>query len=94
MDTYFMFGKYPTEALEVVSAGRTEKAVSLIENFGGEVISIYALLGDRDLVFIVRLPGIEQAMKVSTALSKLTGVSFSTSPAVVVEDFDRLISEL
>ena len=94
MDTYFMFGKYSTKALEVVSAGRTEKAVSLIENFGGETISIYALLGDQDLVFIVRLPGIEQALKVSAALNKLTGVSFSTSPAVVVEDFDRLISEL
>jgi hypothetical protein len=33
-------------------------------------------------------------MKVSVALHKLTGISFSTSPAVQVEEFDRMMREV
>ncbi|NVM25891.1 MAG: GYD domain-containing protein [Desulfobacterales bacterium] len=94
MGTFFMFGKYSSEALKEISAERTDKANNLIKKFGGEVISMYALLGKKDLVFIVNLPGIEQAMKASVALSKLTGISFTTSPAVTVEEFDKMIAEL
>jgi uncharacterized protein with GYD domain len=92
--TFFMFGKYSSEALKEISAERTDKANNLIKKFGGEVISMYALLGKEDLVFIVNFPGIEQAMKASVALSKLTGISFTTSPAVTVEEFDKMIAEL
>jgi uncharacterized protein with GYD domain len=94
MGTFFMFGKYSSEALKEISAERTDKANNLIKKFGGEVISMYALLGKEDLVFIVNFPGIEQAMKASVALSKLTGISFTTSPAVTVEEFDKMIAEL
>jgi hypothetical protein len=31
-------------------------------------------------------------MKASVAITKLTGISFSTMPAVTVQDFDRLMS--
>jgi uncharacterized protein with GYD domain len=94
MTTFFMFGKYSSEALKNMSAERTEKAVSLIKKFGGEVNSMYALLGEQDLVLIVDFPGVEQAMKASVALTKMTGVSFTSSPAVAVEEFDKIISEI
>ena len=94
MATFFMFGKYSSEGLKEMSAERTGKAVSLIKKFGGEVNSMYALLGEQDLVLIVDLPGVEQAMKASVALTKMTGVSFSSSPAVPVEDFDKMITEI
>jgi len=89
-----MFGKYSSEALKEMSAERTDKAVNLIKKFGGEVNSMYALLGEQDLVLIVDFPGVEQAMKASVALTKMTGVSFTSSPAVAVEDFDKIIAEI
>ena len=42
---------------------------------------------------IADLPGIREAMLVSVALTKITGISFSTSPAVPMEQFDELIEE-
>ena len=91
MATFFMFGKYSPEAMKTMSSKRTTKAVDVIKKYGGKMISMYALLGEKDLVFIVTLPAMEQAMKASVALHKLTGISFSTSPAVTVEEFDRLM---
>jgi uncharacterized protein with GYD domain len=94
MAIFFMFGEYSSEALKEISAERTDKAVNIVKKFGGEVISMYVLLGEQDLVFIVNFPNIEQAMKASVALNKLTGISFSTSPAIPVEDFDKMMAEL
>lgn len=92
MATFFLMGRYSSEAVKDISAGRTGKAVGLIEEHGGKVSSMYALLGAYDLVLIVDLPGTVEAMKVSIALSKLTGISFSTAPAVAVEDFDKMFA--
>lgn len=94
MATFLMFGKYSSEALRGVSSKRTEEAVSLIKKFGGEVKAMYSLLGEKDLVLILTFPGIEEAMKASVALSKLTGISITTSPAVTVEEFDKLMTEV
>lgn len=94
MATFFMFGKYSSEALKEMSDERTGKAVDLIKKSGGEVNSMYALLGEQDLVLIVDFPGVEQAMKASVALTKMTGVSFTSSPAVPVEDFDKMMAEV
>jgi hypothetical protein len=33
-------------------------------------------------------------MKASVAISKTTGISFTTSPAVPVEEFDKLMSDV
>ena len=55
---------------------------------------MYTLLGEYDLVLIVNFPKVEDIMKVSVALSKLTGISFTTYPAVSVEQFDKLIAEI
>ena len=94
MATFFMFGRYTAEALKGISPKRTKDAEILIKKFGGKVESVYALLGEKDLVFILTFPGMEQAMKASVALSKLTGIAFTTFPAVTVEDFDKLMAEV
>jgi len=94
MATFLMFGKYSIESVKQISSKRTKGAVNLIKKFGGEVKGMYALLGEKDLVFILTFPGMEQAMKASVALSKLTGISFTTFPAVTVEDFDKLVAEI
>lgn len=93
MDTFFMFGKYSASAVNEISAQRTKQAVDLIKSFGGEIKDVYALLGVHDLVLIVTLPGIKEAVKASIALSKQTGVAFTTAPALTVDEFDKLIVE-
>ena len=90
MATFFMLGNYSTDALKNMSAERTEKCIGVIREMGGEVDSIYALLGDIDLVIIANLPNNRAAMKASVALSKMTGIGFKTCPAVNVEEFDEL----
>lgn len=92
MVTFLLFGKYSAQAMQEMSPARTQKAVELIKQLGGEVKGVYALLGKYDLVCIVTLPGIEAAMKASLALSKMTGIGFTTCPAVTVEEFDKIIS--
>ena len=94
MATFFMFGKYSLEAIKEMSTERTDKIVGLIKKLGGDVNSMYALLGEKDLVFIVSFPNVEQAIKASVTLSKLTGISFTTSQAVTVAEFDKMISEV
>jgi uncharacterized protein with GYD domain len=94
MATFFMFGSYSAEALKGISAERTEKANNIIQKLGGKLKSIYALLGEKDLVIIVEFPGIEEAIKASIAINRLTGISFSTSQAVSVEEFDKIIAEI
>lgn len=93
MPIFFMFGKYTSKAVEEISAKRTEQAVSEIKKLGGSVNAMHVLLGEYDLVFCVTLPGIDEAVKASLALNKLTGISFTTCPAVTVEAFDRLVAE-
>jgi uncharacterized protein with GYD domain len=93
MPTFFMFGKYTSKAIEEISAERTQQAVSEIKKLGGAVNAMHVLLGEYDLVFCVTLPGIDEAIKASLTLSKLTGISFTTCPAVTVEAFDRLVAE-
>lgn len=94
MSTFFMLGKYSSEGLKGISASRTDKALKLIKKFDGEVKSMYALLGEIDLVFILTFPDVEKAMQASVALNKLTGISFTTLPAVTVEEFDKVMSKV
>jgi uncharacterized protein with GYD domain len=94
MGTYLMFGRYSADAVKAISAERTDKATAVIEKHGGEVKGGYCLLGKDDVVLIVDFPGTEQAMKASVALSKLLGISFTTSPAVTVPEFDKMMEDL
>jgi uncharacterized protein with GYD domain len=92
MALFMMFGKYTTEAIKEISPERTEKAVDLIKKQGGEVISMYAMVGKHDLVFTLDLPNVEKALVTSVALKELTGISFTTSPVVDIEKFDKLMA--
>jgi uncharacterized protein with GYD domain len=92
MTTFLMFGKYSAQAMKEISPERTQKTYALIKQLGGEVKAMYAMLGETDLLLVVALPDIEAAMKASLGLAKMTGISFSTAPAVTVEEFDRLSS--
>ncbi len=54
---------------------------------------MHVLLGEYDLLFCVTLPDVEIAIKASVALNRLTGISFTTCPAVTLEIFDKIMSE-
>ena len=90
MTTYFMFGKFSPNAVKEISAERTKKSAAVVEECGGQLKALYALLGKIDAVAIVDFPGISEAMKASVELTKLLGVSFTTVPAITVEEFDKL----
>ncbi len=94
MATFIMFGKYSSDAVKKISANRTKEGEKIIKKHGGEIQAMYALLGETDLLFVVTFKGFEHAMKASMALSKLTGISFTTSPAVTVTEFDKMAADV
>jgi uncharacterized protein with GYD domain len=91
MPTYVMFGKYTPDSIEDISAQRTQDATKVIGDAGGKIVSGYALLGETDLVVIAEFPNNEQAMKASVGLARLLEISFTTSPAVSMDEFDQLV---
>ena len=92
--TFFLFGKYSSESIKEADAQRTEQALKIVAELGGKVKGMYALLGTYDLVFILEMKSLELVMKVSVELTALTGISFTSYPAISVSDFDRLLGEL
>ena len=90
MAKFFMYGKYSQEAIKGISAERTKKAVGVIEKFGGKVNSAYALLGKYDIVVIADFPAVADVMKASIGLNKLTGITFTSFPAISIEEFDKI----
>lgn len=91
MAKFLMLGKYTLEGVKGITAERTSKVIKTIKESGGKVDSMYALLGVYDLAFLVDFPGISDVMKASVSLTKLTGIAFTTSPAIAVEEFDKLV---
>jgi len=90
MATFFLYGKYSQEALEGISADRTKKALDVIAKAGGKVKSMYALLGKYDIVLITEFPAVAEVMKASIALNTLTGIAFTSFPAITIEEFDKI----
>ena len=90
MEKFLMLGKYSVEAIKGITAERTKRVTETIEKASGKVNAMYALLGNYDLAFVVDFPGITEMMKASAALTKLTGIGFTTSPAIGVEEFDKI----
>lgn len=90
MLTFFLFGKYSESSIKEISDKRTRYVGTLVKKLGGKLISIYALLGQFDLVIIVEMPGLEKAAELSASLYRETGISFSTHPAIQIESFDRM----
>jgi len=91
MAKFFMYGKYSKEAMGDISADRTKKALDAIAKAGGKVNSMYALLGKYDIALITDFPGVTEVMKASVALKKLTNISFTSFPAITIEEFDKII---
>ena len=90
MGIYLMFGKYSPDSVQEISSERTDKAEELIKNNGGNVKDGYALLGSSDLLLIVEFPDTAKAVKTSVDMSKKFGISFATTPAVTIEEFDKM----
>lgn len=91
MATYIMLGTYSEKGISGASSARSDEAIKTIEQHGGKLKDVYALLGDVDLVVVVDMPGTEAAMQTSLALTRLLGVTFSTSPALTYQEFDKLL---
>jgi uncharacterized protein with GYD domain len=90
MAKFLMLGKYSSEAIKGIASERTKKVTEAIEKSGGKVNAMYALLGNYDLAFVVDFPGITEALKASVVITKLTGIGFTTYPAISVEEFDKI----
>jgi uncharacterized protein with GYD domain len=90
MGTFFMFGKYTSQAATRISAARTAKARETIERLGGRILGIYALMGEYDVVVIAELPRMAEAMQASVTLKSLTDIAFFTVAAMPIEEFDAL----
>lgn len=91
MATYLMFGKYSQSSIGQISSERTEQAKDLVKSNRGKIKDGYALLGKYDLVLITEFPDTERAMKSSVALSEMLGISFTTAPAVTIQEFDKMM---
>ena len=59
-----------------ITNGKDEIAEQNGEDSPGEVTGLF--------------PGMEDAMRASVALTRLTGIGFNTTAAVTVDEFDRL----
>ncbi len=94
MSTFFMLGKYTSHATQGISKARTRQVASLIKECGGEMKSVHGLLGTYDLAIFVDFPSNEVAIRSSLSLTKMTGILFTTLPAVSVEDFDELVEDI
>ena len=94
MATYIFFGKYTLEGMKGMSAERTKQAEDIVKKFDCKVKDGYALLGPIDIVFIAEFPNTEKAMQTSAALSKLTSITFTTAPAVTIDEFDKLMEKI
>ncbi len=94
MPIFMMFGKYSKEALNSASPERTGRVVDVINQNNGKIISMYAVAGEHDIVLTLDFPSTHDAIATSVAIGKLTGISFTTSPVVDVEQFDRILSEV
>ena len=91
MAKFLMLGKYSAEGIKGIAPERTKKVVEIIQKSSGKVDGMYALLGRYDISFVVDFPGNAEAMKASIAITKLTGIGFTTCPAMPVEEFDKIL---
>ena len=91
MMTFVMRGKYSADAVKQISGKRTVKGNQIVQQCGGTIVGLYATLGEADILVIAEFPGVGEAMRASVALSKALGISFATSPALRIEEFDNLV---
>lgn len=95
MANFMMLGKYSAQGVSNMNEGRTGQALEAIKKCGGEVKDMHVLLGGpHDIVFIVDMPGVAEAMQASVALTRLTGIQFCTCPALTVREFDSICKNI
>jgi uncharacterized protein with GYD domain len=94
MSTYIHLGRYTFEAIKGINITRTRIAHDLAKKYKGSIKSVYALCGKNDLVLITEFPGTGEALQFSVALTRQTGIGFSTSEAIAVERFDQLMEKV
>jgi len=92
MATFIMTGRYSAEATKQISAKRTTKGTQIVRRCGGELLAVYATMGKTDILVVAEFPGVKEAMKASVDLNRALGISFSTVPAISIEEFDKLVS--
>ena len=92
MSTYFLTGTYGADAIKGISRKRTADVTKMIEDIGGKLVSVYLLLGEKDLVIIAEFPGLKEAIIGSVSISKITGISFTTNPAITAKEFDEFMA--
>lgn len=92
MTTFIMMGKYTSQGVKEISFLRARKGAEIIEQCGGKFLHCYALMGEADLLVIAEFPGINEAIKASVLLNRALGISFTTAPAISVEEFDKLVA--
>lgn len=88
---FLMLGKYSAEAIKQIKKERTKKVEEIVKKCGGKIDAMYALLGRFDLAFVVDFPSAKDALKASVSITKLTGIGFTTLPAISVDEFDKLV---
>jgi len=91
MSMFFMFGTYSSESVRKISKERTKEILEIVNKFGGEINAMYVLLGAYDLVLIANFADMKIALQASIAMTRATGISFSTLPAISVEEFDEMM---
>ena len=90
MPKFLMLGKYTVEGIKEISGDRTTKVENIVKMAGGKIEAKHALLGNYDIAVLADFPGNPEALKASVAITGLTGITFTTSPAITVEEFDKL----
>ncbi|RMI13074.1 MAG: GYD domain-containing protein [Calditrichaeota bacterium] len=93
MSVFFMFGKYTSRSVREISPEHTRKILEIVGDIGGKVKEMYAVMGAYDLVLVVEFPNLAQALQASVSISRELDISFSTMPALPIEEFDRLVGK-
>lgn len=94
MCTYILLGRYSFEAIKGINVTRTRMAHDLAKKYKGSIKSVYALCGNTDLILITEFPGTAEALQFSVALTRHTGIAFSTSEAIAADRFDQLMEKV
>ncbi len=89
MKTFLIFGKSSPKELKELSVKYKAEIVRLVKDTGGDVGSMSVML-EKYMILISAFPGIKTAEKASITLSKFTGISFRTLPAIPVDEFYEL----
>ncbi len=73
---------------------RFAKANKIVTDENSEILHIYGLLGQYDILAVVECPDNRTAMKAAAKIGNLINAQSQTMPAVERDDFLQLLTEL